>query len=150
MSLRYRSCGRVHKDFHRLVCATLHYLADLYGKEAAEEVVARTAKEVFKSMHESLAEGDFTELREYWEIHLSREGGDFAIESMVDGLRLIVRDCPAQRRMVELGESPDPILCRATRIFNEVLADGTLFKSSTLVTGEFSCVQEFRARGRKE
>lgn len=148
MSLRYRSCGEVHKDFHRLVCATLRYLTDLYGREAAEEVVVRTAKGVFRSMRESLAAGDFAELSEYWRLHLSREGGDFSIESLPDGLRLTVRDCPAQRRMVELGEAPDPVLCRATQIFNEALAEGSPFEASTIVSGEFSCVQEFRTRER--
>ena len=144
MSLRYKSEGEVHKDFHRLLCATLHYLEDRYGREGAEEVVARTAKDVFRSMHESLKAGDCLELCEYWKHYLAREGGDFSVEMLADGARLIVRDCPAQRRLVELGEPPDPVMCEATRVFNEALADGSAFKTSTRATGAFSCVQEFR------
>ena len=147
MRLRYRACGEVHKDFHRLVCATLRYLSDVYGREAAEEVVARAARSVFKMMCEGLKSGDCAELCEYWEHHLSREGGDFSVDRLPDGVRLTVHDCPAQRHLVALGESPDPIMCEATKIFNEALADGSPFEAFTRFNGEFSCVQEFRRRG---
>ena len=44
--LRYKSTGEVHKDFHGLTCATLHYLIDQYGHEAMETVIRKTAQEV--------------------------------------------------------------------------------------------------------
>ena len=47
--LRYQAHGEVHKDFHGLTCATLHYLIDCYGKEAMTEVLKNTAQKVYKS-----------------------------------------------------------------------------------------------------
>ena len=79
MSLRYRAVGEAHKDFHRLFCATLHYLADNYGETAAEEVMRKVAQDVYRTMHESLKAGDCSELCEYWKYYLEREGGVFNV-----------------------------------------------------------------------
>ena len=147
MSLRYKAEGEVHKDFHRLFCATLHYLADNYGAAAAEEVMRKVAQDVYRTMHESLKAGDCTELCEYWQYYLEREGGVFNVEQMPDGVRLVVKECPAQKRLVELGEQPDPVMCKATEIFNAALAEGSPYDVSLTQTGESSCEQEFRRRG---
>ena len=48
--LRYRSTGEVHKDFHGLTCATLHYLIDNYGEDAVTEVLTSTAQKVYKTI----------------------------------------------------------------------------------------------------
>ena len=55
--LRYRSTGEVHKDFHGLTCATMHYLIDNYGEEALAEVLTSTAQKVYKTIHEGLKQG---------------------------------------------------------------------------------------------
>lgn len=143
MSLRYKSQGEVHKDFHRLLCATCRYLTENYGASAVKTIAESAAKNVYRSMHESLKRGDSSELCEYWEYYFSREGGDFSVERIDDGVRLTVRDCPAQRHLQSLGESPDSVMCEATEAFNEALAEGSPFKSAVTRTGEFSCVQEF-------
>ena len=52
--LRYQSKGEVHKDFHRLTCATLHYLIDNYGQDALVQVLKNTAQKVYKTIHEGL------------------------------------------------------------------------------------------------
>lgn len=143
MSLRYKSEGEVHKDFHGLTCATLHYLVDNYGIESLREILTNTAQKVYKTIHEALRRGDCAELEEYWRYYLEREGGDFAIEKMTGGLKLTVRDCPALRHLVKLEQEPDPILCEATRIFDEALADGSPFVATVEKTGTFSCVQSF-------
>ena len=141
--LRYRSEGEVHKDFHGLTCATLHYLIDNYGPNSVREILTNTAQKVYRTIHEALQRGDCAELEEYWQYYLEREGGDFAIEKMADGLKLTVRDCPALRHLVKLEQEPDPILCEATRIFNEALAEGSPFVATVEKTGTFSCVQSF-------
>jgi len=142
--MRYKSEGEVHKDFHGLTCATLHYLVDNYGAESVVEVLTNTAQKVYKTIHEQLKAGQCDELAEFLEYYLKREGGDFTVEKLVDGVRLIVRDCPALRHLVKLEQQPDPILCDATRIFDEALAQGSPFSASVEKTGTFSCVQTFR------
>lgn len=142
--LRYVSIGEVHKDFHGLTCATLHYLLDRYGEASVREILTRTAQGVYKTIHDELKRGSCDELAAFWDYYLKREGGDFALERLVDGLRLVVHDCPALRHLVRLEREPDPILCSATRLFNEALCDGTPFRATLSRTGTFSCVQEVR------
>lgn len=144
--LRYRSEGEVHRDFHGLFCATLHYLLDNYGEVAVAEIMTRTAQDVYRTVREALGRGDFTELAEYWDYYLKREDGDFTVERLSDGLRLKVRDCPALRHLVTLGQSADPLMCEATRIFDEALAEGSPYKVRLEKTGEFSCEQTFRRK----
>ena len=66
MRLRYKSEGEVHKDFHGLTCATLHYLVDNYGIESLREILTNTAQKVYKTIHEALRRGDCAELEEYF------------------------------------------------------------------------------------
>ena len=146
MALRYETKGEVHKDFHRLLCTTLHYLEDNFGKEAVDEVVRRTAKDVYRTIHETLKSGDCMELCEYWKYYLEREGGLFDIECSQDGVSLTVYECPAQKRLSELGEKPDAAMCRATEVFDNALAEGSPFSVSLFRTGDFSCVQRFCRR----
>ena len=127
-----------------MTCATLHYLLDNYGEEAFKDVLTSTAQRVYKTMHEELIRGGCGELEEYWRHYMEREGGDFALEKTSCGLKLTVRDCPALRHLAKLGQQPDPILCEATRVFNEALAAGSPFAARVERTGMFSCVQEVR------
>ena len=142
--MRYKSEGEVHKDFHGLTCATLHYLVDNYGREAMVAVLKNTAQKVYKTIHEQLIAGKCDELVEYWDYYLKREGGDFAVEKLVNGVRLVVSDCPALRHLVKLEQEPDEIMCEATRIFDEALAEGSPFVADVQKTGAFSCAQTFR------
>lgn len=144
--LRYRSEGELHKDFHGLMCATLHYVRDRYGEDAVRVILASTAQKVYKSIHDALCAGDCSELAEHWEYYMAREGADFSVERLADGVRMAVRDCPALRHLVKLGQAPDPVLCEATCIFNEALAEGSPFVAEFDRTGDFSCVQAFRRR----
>ncbi len=139
--LRYKSEGEVHKDFHGLTCATLHYLIDNYGAESVREILAKTAQEVYRTIHEKLKNGDYSELAEYWKYYFSRENGVFELEKLHDGLKLTVKDCPALRHLVKLEQEPDHILCEATKIFNEFLTEKTPFMSTLRETGIFSCEQ---------
>ena len=148
--LRYRSTGEVHKDFHGLTCATLHYLIDNYGEEAMREVLKNTAQKVYKTMHEALQKGDTAELEEDWSYSLTRECGKFAIETLpAGGVKLTVSECPALRHLVKLEQQPDHLMCEATRIFDEALAEGSPFAVEVLSTGEFSCEQILRRKAVK-
>jgi len=141
--LRYKSEGEVHKDFHGLTCATLHYLLEHYGEKAMETILKNTAQNVYKTIHEALKCGDLTELAEYWEYYLNREGGEFAMEQLGGGIKLTVRNCPALRHLVKLQQEPDHILCDATKLFNEALAEDSPFRAEVKSTGTFSCEQCF-------
>jgi len=144
--LRYKSTGEVHKDFHGLTCATLHYLIDQYGYNAMETVIQKTAQEVYKTIHEELKNGNTAELEEYWQYYMNREDAEFCIEKTTDSVSLIVKNCPALRHLVKLEQSPDHILCEATALFNTALTDGTPFEAFLEETGEFSCVQSLKKR----
>lgn len=146
LMLRYISQGEIHKDFHGLTCATLHYLLDNYGEKAFTEVLNNTAKQVYKTIHEKLKNKDATELIEYWDYYFSRENGDFEIEEIDNEIRLIVKNCPALRHLVKLEQAPDPILCKATEVFNNALTEGTPYCIETKQTGTFSCIQILKLR----
>ena len=146
--LRYQSTGEVHKDFHGLTCATLHYLIDNYGEKAVVDVLTSTAREVYKTIHEGLKNGIPDELIEFWEYYFTRENGDFSIEKSADEIRLIVRNCPALRHLVTLEQEPDPILCKGTEIFNNALAADSPYELLTECTGKFSCIQTLRKRNK--
>lgn len=142
--LRYRSDGEVHKDFHGLTCATLHYLIDNYGEEALKEVLTSTAQKVYKTIHEGLKQGNPDELIEFWRYYMEREHGEYSIEENGNEIRLIVKNCPALRHLVALGQQPDPIMCKGTEIFNNALAAGSSCEITTECTGDFSCVQTLK------
>ena len=144
--LRYRSEGEVHKDFHGLTCATLHYLMDNYGEDAVREVLSNTAEKVYKTIHNALCEGDCSELSEFWEYYMKRECAGFTIERLEGGVKMTVCDCPAQRHLLKLGRKADPVLCKATRIFNEALVKGSLFSAELREAGPYSCIQIIKRR----
>lgn len=148
--LRYLSTGEVHKDFHGLTCATLHYLMDNYGEEALVDVLTATAQDVYKTIHNGLKDGNPDELVEFWQYYFEREQGEFTIERTVDEIRLIVKNCPALRHLVALEQKPDPILCRGTAIFNNALAAGSPYEISTEKNGDFSCVQILKKREKQD
>lgn len=145
--LRYQSTGELHKDFHRLTCNTLHYLQDNFGDDAVEEVLKNTAQGVYKTIYEKLSAGDASELIEFWDYYLKRENGDYSIEHLDNEIRLIVHDCPMLRHLVKTGGTPDEIVCKATKIFNEALCENSPFVSSVEKTGEFSCMQILKKGG---
>ena len=146
--LRYRSVGEVHKDFHGLFCATLHYLIDNYGADSVKTVLKKTAQNVYKTMHESLKKGDPDELIEFWEYYLTRENGKFSVEKNDNEIILTVHDCPALRHLVALGQPNDHILCEGTKIFLSALTEGSDFESDVKSTGGFSCIQCLKKKRR--
>ena len=138
MSLRYKSLGEVHKDFHVLLCSTIHYLTENYGEDSVETIIRNLTHEVYRSIHEGLKKGDTSEIVEFWHYYLTREGGDFLIENTKEGVRLIVRKCPALCHFNTLGMKCDPILCHATKLFNKTILEDTPFEFEFVKTGDFS------------
>ena len=128
----------------------MHYLLDHYGQEAFREVLKNTAQKVYKTIHEGLKNGVPDELAEFWTYYLEREKGEFSLEKAENELRLTVKDCPALRHLVKLDGKTDLVLCEATKVFNEALAEGTPYELTTERTGEFSCVQTLKKRGAEQ
>ena len=139
--LRYRSTGELHKDFHILFCNTLHYLQENFGEDALKDVLKNTAQNVYRTIYEKLRSGDVSELLEFWEYYLEREGADYTIKKFDDEIHLIVQSCPLLRHLQKNGLLTDPIACQATAFFNDALCENTPFTAGVEKTGEFSCRQ---------
>ncbi len=145
-ALRYREMGEVHPDFHRTTNGTIAWLRENYGRDFLDETFRRMARDVYRSLHESLAAGDPGMLVEHWTYFLEREGGEYALEQEEGETRLRVHCCPAVDYLRSRGITVDPDFCRQTVVVNEALAEGTPFSVTTEVLGEGRCVQVIRRR----
>ena len=146
--MRYVCSGEVHMDFHASILDGVDYLLDNYGEAATRQVLAKTALEVYRQMHERLVKGDTSELLEYWRYYLKREGGEFDLAEESDGSAVLtVHDCPALRHLAKRGIPGGRRTCWATRILNESLCAGSPFESVMEETGGFSCRQTLRRKG---
>ena len=74
--LRYQENNELHLDFHGTTNTTLNYIADHYGVEALKEILRKTGREVYKSIHEKLMKGDASELLEHLNWFYFREKGE--------------------------------------------------------------------------
>ena len=144
--MRYRETGQVHMDFHRTTNATIAYLRKTYGQHFLDDVLRRTAHDVYRSLRESLKEGDPEPLVEHWTYYFDRERGRYRVERTQDAIRLTVNRCPAVAHLEKLGLPIDPAFCRQTIVLNEALAEGTPFVIETDVCGDGRCVQTIRRR----
>ena len=144
--MRYKCTGEVHRDFHASVLDGVNYLADNFGETAARKVLGRTAKEVYRTMHEALVAGDKTELLDWWRYYLDREGGEYALEETADGAILTVSACPAQGHLAKRGIPGGKRTCWATKALNEALCEGSPFEIVLEETGAASCRQILRRK----
>jgi len=142
--MRYRETGQVHMDFHRTTNGTIAYLRKEYGLEFLDEVFRRTARDVYRSIHEDLKRGDAEQLIEHWSYFFDREGGEYAIERKGDTIRMTVTRCPAIAYLKDRGIEPDAAFCRQTVVVNSALAEGSPFEITTEVLGGGRCVQTLR------
>ena len=94
--MRYRETGEVHLDFYRTLNGTIAYLRQRYGAEFVEQVVRRTAREVYREIRNDLQAGDPEHLVEHWTYFLGREGGDFSVERTPEEITVRVHRCPAE------------------------------------------------------
>ena len=144
--MRYKETGRVHMDFHRTTNGTIRYLRENYGDEFLDEVLRRTAEDVYRSIHEDLKAGNPEQLIEHWSYYFDREGGGYEIKRDGDTVTMTVSKCPAIAYLGSRKNDVDQAFCRQTVAINEALADGTPFEIATEVLGDGRCVQTIRRR----
>ena len=113
-SLRYKSTGELHRDFHASILDGVNYVRDNYGEEALREVLFDMGTKVYRTIHEKLVAGDPSELIAWWRYYLDREGSDYTLDETADGAVLTAPD----------GSD-----------INAFYGDNVLF-SKTVVTGE--------------
>jgi len=142
--MRYKETGEVHLDFHRTTNGTIGYLREHYGREFLDETFRRTARDVYRSIHEDLKRGDLGQLVEHWKYYFDREGGRYTLEQSGDEIRFEVHECPAVAWLRKRGIAVDPDFCRQTVVINSTLAEGTPFEIETTVLGGGQCVQTIR------
>ena len=144
--MRYQCTGEIHRDFHASVLDGVNYLIDNYGEDAAREVLGKTARDVYRTMHEGLVRGDASELLDWWRYYLEREGGRFTLEKTADGAVLTVDECPVQAHLRRRGVPGGERTCWATEVLNAALCEGSPFEIVLTKTGDGSCRQILRKR----
>lgn len=145
--MRYQETGQVHMDFHRTTNGTMTYLRTTYGQEFADEVMRRTAHNVYKGIRDDLKRGNPEHLLEHWTHFFDREKGEYRVERENDVVRFVVTRCPAIAYLKKKGLDIDPGFCRGTVVLNHALAEDTPFEVTTDVQGDGQCVQTIRRRG---
>ena len=144
--MRYRETGEVHRDFHRSTNGTIAYLRDTYGQEFLDETFRRTARDVYRSIHDDMKRGDPEQLVEHWTYFFEREGGQYTLERKDGEIRFIVHRCPAIAYLQSRGIEIDRDFCRQTVVINATFGEGSPFEVSTEVLGGGKCVQTIRRR----
>jgi len=142
--MRYKETGEVHLDFHRTTNGTIRYLRTTHGDDFLDEVLRRTARDVYRAIHDDLKRGDPEQLVEHWTYFFDREGGEYELKRADDEILFTVVKCPAIAYLKSKGIEIDPAFCRQTTVVNETLAEGSPFEITTDVQGEGRCVQTLR------
>ena len=145
--LRYQENNELHRDFHGTTNTTLDYIADNYGVDALKEILRTTGREVYKSIHDKLANGDASELLEHLNWFLFREGAKYQLTVSPDEIRLEVFECPAIRHLKKLGLPISKHCCLQTSEVNAGMCENTQWDTETTVLGEGHCIQVFRRNG---
>ena len=145
-SLRYKSGGELHRDFHASILDGVNYVRDNYGEEALREVLFNMGTKVYRTIHEKLVAGDTSELIAWWRYYLDREGSDYTLNETNDGAVLTVRDCAALKHLETRKIPGGKGLCAATRILNEAFCSDSPFEIVLDETGEYACRQVLRRR----
>lgn len=144
--MRYCDTGNVHLDFHRTMNGTIGYLRDRYGVGFLDDILRRTAQDVYRAIHADLLAGNPEPLLEHWTYYLVREGGDFTVERTPDEIRVIVHRCPAADYLRQRGIPLDPAFRRQTIVLNAALGEGTPFEVTTEIITDLRYVQTIRKR----
>jgi hypothetical protein len=145
-SLRYRSEGELHRDFHASILDGVNYMRDNYGEEALREVLFNMGTKVYKTIHEKLVASNPSELIAWWRYYLDREGSAYSLEETAEGAVLTVRDCAALKHLEARKIPGGKGLCTATRILNEAFCSDSPFEIVLDETGDHGCRQVLRRR----
>ena len=141
--LRYQEDNELHLDFHGTTNTTLNYIAENYGVEALKEILRKTGRDVYKSIHEKLVKGDASELLEHLNWFYFREKGKYQLTVEENKIVLEVFECPAIRHLRKLGLEPSPHVCLQTSEVNAGMCEGSPWCSEVQVIGEGHCIQTF-------
>ncbi len=142
--MRYQETGEVHRDFHRVTNGTIAYLREHHGRDFLDETFRRTARQVYRAIHEDLKRGDPEHLIKHWTYFFDREGGRYTLERAPDEIRFVVHECPAIAWLKQHRIAVDPDFCRQTVVINATLGEDTPFAITTEVLGDGRCVQTIR------
>ena len=145
--LRYQEDNELHLDFHGTTNTTLNYIADNYGVDALKEILRKTGREVYKSIHEKLVKGDASELLEHLNWFYFREKGKYQLTVEENRIVLEVFECPAIRHLRKLGLEPSPHVCLQTSEVNAGMCENSPWRSEVKVLGEGHCIQTFTKEG---
>ncbi len=145
--MRYCSTGEVHLDFYGTTLMTVQYLLKHYGKSGLAAVLDRTAKKVYRVMHNKLAQGDTAEFIEFQRYYLTREGADFTLTEQPDGGAVLqLPECPGRRQVKKIGMEDQEQLCEACQLFHAALCEGTPWTVETVKCGNCGCCQTLKRR----
>jgi len=144
--MRYKDTGNVHHDFHRSTNGTIAWLRRTYGEAFLDEILAATARNVYRAIREDLMAGNPEHLVEHWTYYLEREGGEFSVERTDGAIRVTVSRCPAAAYLLDRGIALDPAFRHQTTVLNTALAEGTPFEVTTEVIDDLRYVQTVRRR----
>lgn len=144
--MRYRETGQVHMDFHRTTNGTIAWLRQRYGVAMVDEVLRRTAQDVYRAIRDDLMAGNPEHLVEHWTYFLEREGGEFTVERTGDEIRVVVHRCPAADYLKRKGIALDEAFRRQTTVLNEALCEGTPFEIETEVLDDLRYTETVRRR----
>ena len=142
--LRYQENNELHRYFHGSTNMTIDFIVENYGMDAAKEILRRTGREVYKSIHDKLAKGDASELIEHLNWFMYREGAPYSLTVTADEIRFEVMECPAHKHLKTLGLPLSPNNCLQTSEVNAGMCEGTPWESSVEHIGPDHCVQIFR------
>ena len=141
--LRYQEDNELHLDFHGTTNTTLNYIAENYGVEALKEILRKTGRDVYKSIHEKLVKGDASELLEHLNWFYFREKGKYQLTVEENKIVLEVFECPAIRHLRKLGLESSPHVCLQTSEVNAGMCENSPWRSEVQVLGEGHCIQTF-------
>ena len=145
-TLRYASCGELHRDFHASILDGVNYVRDNYGDDAAREVLFGMGTDVYRTLHEKLVAGDTSELLAWWRYYMDREGADYTLEETAEGAVLTVRECPALKHLENRSIPGGKGLCAATRLLNEAFCSDSPYEIVLEETGDRSCRQTLKVK----
>ena len=141
--LRYQENNELHLDFHGTTNTTLTYIAENYGVEALKAILRKTGRDVYRSIHEKLQQGDASELLEHLNWFFYREKGKYQLTVEENRIVLEVFECPAIRHLKKLGLAPSAYTCLQTVEVNAGMCEDTPWHSEVQIKGEGHCVQIF-------
>lgn len=129
--MRYHETGELHKDFHGATLMSANYIVKNYGVEALREIMFRTGTEVYREINRRLKAGDTSELIDFKEYFLKREGGKFTLTKHDNGLfELLVTECPMEKHLRSLGMEINENFYLLNKFLNEALCHDTPYELS--------------------